>query len=137
MPKGDKSVHVKQKRQSGDIEEGYEKQGVSKARSRKTCLGDVNKSAGRKKSGSAAARRHKASSRKGGKKGGKNTAAEERGENRSRISLEFRRQGKTRHAWNAPDKCAFALLPSTSSRLDFTEAISPAFARPMARKILR
>jgi plasmid stabilization system protein ParE len=74
MPQGDKSSYTsKQKRKAAHIEEGYEKQGVSKKEAEKRAWATVNKSdQGGKKSGSGRGKKSsKASSRKGGKKGGK------------------------------------------------------------------
>lgn len=54
MPRGDKSAYTdKQKRKARDIEEGYEKRGVSKDESERRAWATVNKqSGGGKKSGS-------------------------------------------------------------------------------------
>jgi len=54
MPQGDKSAYTdKQKRQAEHIEEGYEKQGVSKKEAESRAWATVNKiSGGGKKSGS-------------------------------------------------------------------------------------
>ena len=54
MPRGDKSSYTdKQKRQAEHIEEGYEKQGISKATAEKRAWATVNKTTGGgKKSGS-------------------------------------------------------------------------------------
>jgi hypothetical protein len=54
MPRGDKSSYTsKQKRQAGDIEQGYERKGVSKKESERRAWATVNKiSGGGEKSGS-------------------------------------------------------------------------------------
>jgi hypothetical protein len=47
MPRGDKSSYtVKQKRQAGHIEEGYEKRGVSPKTAKKRAWATVNKLTG-------------------------------------------------------------------------------------------
>jgi hypothetical protein len=47
MPRGDKSSYTsKQKRQAGDIEEGYERKGVPKAESERRAWATVNKLSG-------------------------------------------------------------------------------------------
>src|SRR3954471_4534912 len=71
MPRGDKGSYTdKQKRQAEDIEEGYEKRGVSEGEAERRAWATVNKdSGGGKKSGSG--RGKKSSSKKGAsKKGG-------------------------------------------------------------------
>jgi len=76
MPQGDKSSYTsKQKRKAGHIEEGYEKQGVSKKEAEKRAWATVNRSdKGGKKSGSGRGKKgSKAPSRKGGKKSGGRT----------------------------------------------------------------
>jgi len=47
MPRGDKSSYTsKQKRQAGDIEQGYERKGVSKEESERRAWATVNKISG-------------------------------------------------------------------------------------------
>ncbi|HSI62620.1 MAG TPA: plasmid stabilization protein [Candidatus Saccharimonadia bacterium] len=73
MPRGDKSKYTsKQKRQAEHIEEGYEKQGVSKKTAEARAWATVNKSTkGGKKSGSGRGKKvDKSPAKKGGKKGG-------------------------------------------------------------------
>lgn len=73
MPRGDKSAYTsKQKRKAENIEEGYEKRGVSAKESAKRAWATVNKeSGGGKKSGSGRGKKEShASSKKGGRKGG-------------------------------------------------------------------
>jgi hypothetical protein len=81
MPRGDKSSYTsKQKRKAGNIEEGYEKRGVSKKEAEKRAWATVNKSdKGGKKSGSGRGKKSsKAPSRKGGKKGGKKSGGKKK-----------------------------------------------------------
>ena len=62
MPSGDKSAYTaKQKRQARDIEEGYEKRGVSEKESERRAWATVNKLSGgglKKKDGTARKRAH-------------------------------------------------------------------------------
>ena len=86
MPRGDKSSYsTKQKRQAEHIEEGYEKQGVSKKESERRAWATVNKSTGGgKKSGSGRGKKvNKSSAKKGGRKGGKATAKRSKSSKRS------------------------------------------------------
>jgi plasmid stabilization system protein ParE len=74
MPRGDKSAYTdKQKRQAEHIEEGYEKQGVSKKKAEARAWATVNAmTGGGKKSGSGRGKKvNKAPAKKGGRKGGK------------------------------------------------------------------
>jgi len=78
MPKGSKRSYTsKQKRQAEHIEEGYEKQGVSKKTAEARAWATVNKmTGGGKKSGSGRGKEvNKAPAKKGGRKGGKATAS--------------------------------------------------------------
>lgn len=81
MPRGDKSSYTdKQKRKAEHIEEGYEKQGVSKEEAERRAWATVNKeSGGGNKSGSGRGEKdtHK-SSRKGGRKSGSTESAADR-----------------------------------------------------------
>lgn len=74
MPKGDKSSFTdKQERQAENIEEGYEKRGVSRKEAESRAWATVNKtSGGGRKSGSGRGKtENKAPAKKGGRKGGK------------------------------------------------------------------
>ena len=78
MPKGSKRSYTsKQKRQAEHIEEGYQKQGVSKKTAEARAWATVNKmTGGGKKSGSGRGKEvNKAPAKKGGRKGGKATAS--------------------------------------------------------------
>ena len=73
MPRGDKSSYTdRQKRQAREIEEGYEKRGVSEKEAARRAWATVNKmTGGGKKSGSGVGKRlNKAPARKGGRLGG-------------------------------------------------------------------
>src|SRR5437762_13752304 len=73
MPRGDKGSYTKkQKRKAEQIEEGYEKRGVSKKEAESRAWATVNKeSGGGNKSGSGKGKADThVSSKKGGKKGG-------------------------------------------------------------------
>jgi len=78
MPRGDKSAYTnRQKRKAEHIEEGYEKQGVSRREAARRAWATVNKEeGGGKKSGSGRGKKTtKASSRKGGRIGGRASAS--------------------------------------------------------------
>ena len=73
MPRGDKSKNTgKQERRAEQIEEGYEKRGVSKKEAERRAWATVNAiSGGGKKSGSGRGKKtNKAPAKKGGRKGG-------------------------------------------------------------------
>jgi len=77
MPRGDKSAYTdKQKRRAEHIEEGYEKQGVSKKEAQRRAWATVNKeSGGGKKSGSGRGQpENRSASKKGGRLGGQAAA---------------------------------------------------------------
>src|SRR5215468_8844774 len=78
MPRGDKSAYSqKQKRQAEQIEEGYEKRGVSEKEAERRAWATVNKmTGGGKKSGSGKGKAvNKAPALKGGRKGGSASAS--------------------------------------------------------------
>ena len=78
MPRGDKSSYTaKQKRQAADIEQGYEKRGVSEKEAERRAWATVNKmTGGGRKSGSGVGKpTDKAPARKGGRMGGAAAAA--------------------------------------------------------------
>jgi len=78
MPRGDKSKYSnKQKRQAEDIEEGYEKRGVSEGEAERRAWATVNKmtGGGKKEGGSGRGKSmDKGPARKGGRLGGKAAA---------------------------------------------------------------
>jgi hypothetical protein len=79
MPRGDKSKYTdKQKRQAEDIEEGYEKRGVSEKEAERRAWATVNKmtGGGKKPGGSGRGKKvNKEPAKKGGRKGGAASAA--------------------------------------------------------------
>ncbi|MEP7341644.1 MAG: plasmid stabilization protein [Acidobacteriota bacterium] len=100
MPRGDKTKYTdKQKRQAEHIEEGYEKQGVSKDEAESRAWATVNASShGGKKSGSGRGKEtSSAPAEKGGRKGGAASAARPA----AARSASAKKAAKTR-ARNAP-----------------------------------
>jgi plasmid stabilization system protein ParE len=78
MPRGDKSSYTdKQKRQAANIEEGYEKRGLSEDDAERRAWATVNKmTGGGKKSGSGRGQPvNKEPAKKGGRRGGRASAA--------------------------------------------------------------
>ena len=75
MPRGDKSKYSgKQKRQAENIEEGYEKRGISEGEAERRAWATVNKmtGGGKKEGGSGRGKKmNKAPARKGGRLGGR------------------------------------------------------------------
>jgi hypothetical protein len=78
MPRGDKSKYTgKQRRQAREIEEGYERRGVSRGESARRAWATVNKmTGGGRKGGSGEGKRvNKEPARKGGRIGGQAAAS--------------------------------------------------------------
>jgi hypothetical protein len=78
MPRGDKSKYTgKQRRQAREIEEGYERRGVSRGEAAQRAWATVNKmTGGGRKGGSGAGKRvNKEPARKGGRIGGQAAAS--------------------------------------------------------------